>query len=85
MARKETVRRKSTSPTIKFFLAALMMALAFFILGPLLWLGAHAFVTNWTYPNLSKTLRLESPLPRRGIGGRKCLPIRPWKNQLEIR
>lgn len=52
MARKETVRRKSTSPTIKFFLAALMMALAFFILGPLLWLGAHAFVTNWTYPNL---------------------------------
>lgn len=25
---------------------------AVFILGPLLWLGAHAFATEWTYPNL---------------------------------
>jgi putative spermidine/putrescine transport system permease protein len=52
MARKEKTRSKSTSPAIKAFLAITMAALAFFILGPLLWLGVHAFVSNWTYPNL---------------------------------
>jgi putative spermidine/putrescine transport system permease protein len=29
-----------------------MFVMALFILGPLVWLGIHAFVTNWTYPNL---------------------------------
>ena len=29
-----------------------MTLMAVFILGPLAWLAAHAFVTNWTYPNL---------------------------------
>jgi putative spermidine/putrescine transport system permease protein len=52
MAHKEKTRSKSSSPTIKVFLAISMIALAFFILGPLLWLGIHAFVSNWTYPNL---------------------------------
>ncbi len=52
MARQDAVRRKSTSPAIKIFLIFLMAGLAFFILGPLLWLSVHAFVSNWTYPNL---------------------------------
>jgi putative spermidine/putrescine transport system permease protein len=52
MARKEKARSKSSSPIIKAFLAIMMTALAFFILGPLLWLGIHAFVSNWTYPHL---------------------------------
>jgi putative spermidine/putrescine transport system permease protein len=52
MASKEKTRSKSSSPTIKAFLAIAMAALAFFILGPLLWLGVHAFVSNWTYPHL---------------------------------
>jgi putative spermidine/putrescine transport system permease protein len=29
-----------------------VLALATFILGPLLWLAAHAFATSWTFPNL---------------------------------
>lgn len=53
MARKEKARSKSSSPIIKTFLTVLMLCLAFFILGPLIWLGVHAFVTNWTYPHLS--------------------------------
>lgn len=52
MARKEQARSKSSSPLVRGLLALFMLALAFFILGPLLWLGVHAFVTNWTYPHL---------------------------------
>ncbi|GGD32568.1 ABC transporter permease [Microbacterium faecale] len=32
--------------------AALVVAIAGFILGPLVWLTAHAFATEWTYPSL---------------------------------
>lgn len=53
MAKKEKARVKTSSPVVKVFLAIFMLAMAFFILGPLLWLGVHAFVTNWTYPHLS--------------------------------
>lgn len=31
---------------------AAALAVAVFILGPLLWLGVHAFAGSWTYPNL---------------------------------
>ena len=31
---------------------ALVLLVAGFILGPILWLAAHAFATSWTYPNL---------------------------------
>lgn len=37
----------------KFLIASFAFAMLFFIVGPLLWLGAHAFATNWTYPNLT--------------------------------
>ena len=33
-------------------LGVFVAGLCLFVFGPLLWLGAHAFVTNWTYPNL---------------------------------
>lgn len=36
----------------KFLVAGFAFAMFFFVLGPLFWLGAHAFATNWTYPNL---------------------------------
>ena len=52
MAKQEKSRAKSSSPIVKFFLVLFMLAMAFFILGPLLWLAIHAFVTNWTYPNI---------------------------------
>lgn len=45
-------RSASSTLAIKAFLAIAMAVLAFFILGPLLWLGVHAFVSNWTYPHL---------------------------------
>jgi len=38
------VRRTATT--------VLFVLIAIFILGPLLWLAAHAFATSWTYPNL---------------------------------
>ncbi len=34
-------------------IGALAIALMAFILGPILWLGAHAFATSWTFPRLS--------------------------------
>ena len=33
--------------------ALFMLAMAVFILGPLLWLGIRAFATTWTYPSLT--------------------------------
>ena len=53
MAKKEKVRIKTSSVAVRISLVIFMLAMAFFILGPLVWLGAHAFVTNWTYPNLT--------------------------------
>lgn len=38
--------------TTEVFVWAVAMLLALFILGPLGWLGLHAFATNWTYPRL---------------------------------
>lgn len=32
--------------------AVLLVLVAVFVLGPLLWLAAHAFATRWTYPSL---------------------------------
>jgi putative spermidine/putrescine transport system permease protein len=45
-------RAKTSSRAVKASLYAFIAAMAVFILGPLLWLALHAFVTNWTYPNL---------------------------------
>ncbi len=45
-------RVKTSSLGVKIFLYVFMALMAVFILGPLFWLGIHAFVTNWTYPNL---------------------------------
>ncbi|GAA1882191.1 ABC transporter permease [Lapillicoccus jejuensis] len=36
----------------RLFTGLLAVALALFILGPLVWLGVHAFATSWTYPHL---------------------------------
>lgn len=52
MARKVKPRVKTSSPAVKIFLGFFMTLMAVFILGPLAWLAAHAFVTNWTYPHL---------------------------------
>ncbi len=52
MAVRTKVRVKTSSRTVKIFMYLFMFFMAVFILGPLVWLGIHAFVTNWTYPNL---------------------------------
>ncbi|WP_147916218.1 ABC transporter permease [Ruania zhangjianzhongii] len=36
----------------KILTAVLLLLVAGFILGPLIWLGMHAFATEWHYPNL---------------------------------
>lgn len=36
----------------RVLLVVLVALIALFILGPLVWLGMHAFATSWTYPNL---------------------------------
>ena len=44
----------------KLLVLFFVLAMIVFILGPLVWLGVHAFASNWTYPNLgpdSWTLR----------------------------
>ncbi|MCX6430146.1 MAG: ABC transporter permease subunit [Actinobacteria bacterium] len=53
MARKDKARVKTSNPLVKVLLVIFMICMAIFILGPLVWLGVHAFVTNWTYPNLT--------------------------------
>ena len=52
MAARTKVRVKTSSRAVKIFMYIFMFMMALFILGPLVWLGIHAFVTNWTYPNL---------------------------------
>ena len=52
MAARTKVRVKTSSRAVKIFMYIFMFIMALFILGPLVWLGIHAFVTNWTYPNL---------------------------------
>ena len=52
MASRTKVRVKTSSRAVKILMYFFMFVMALFILGPLLWLGIHAFVTNWTYPNL---------------------------------
>ena len=52
MAARTKVRVKTSSRSVKIFMYIFMFIMALFILGPLVWLGIHAFVTNWTYPNL---------------------------------
>ena len=49
---KNKSRAKTSSIKVKIFLGFFMAFMALFILGPLVWLAIHAFVTNWTYPNL---------------------------------
>ena len=43
--------RTFLSPT-RLLLNFAVLLMAFFILGPILWLAAHAFVSGWQYPNL---------------------------------
>jgi putative spermidine/putrescine transport system permease protein len=46
--------RRGPSRWVGRLLSALfMLAMAVFILGPLLWLGIRAFATSWTYPSLT--------------------------------
>ena len=49
---KNKSRAKTSSIKVKILLGFFMAFMALFILGPLVWLAIHAFVTNWTYPNL---------------------------------
>lgn len=53
MAREKT--KLNVTPgswVIRLFVAAFILFMAVFILGPLFWLAARAFATSWTFPNL---------------------------------
>jgi putative spermidine/putrescine transport system permease protein len=53
MAREKTkLNLQTTSFVTQFFISAFIGFMALFILGPLFWLAARAFVTGWTFPNL---------------------------------
>lgn len=52
MSRRTGSQPKTNSPVVRFSLYAFIGVMSIFILGPLLWLALHAFVTTWTYPHL---------------------------------
>ena len=53
MAREKTkLNLQTTNFVTQFFISAFIGFMALFILGPLFWLAARAFVTGWTFPNL---------------------------------
>ena len=43
---------QASSLITRFFILLFIVFMAVFILGPLFWLAARAFVTSWTFPNL---------------------------------
>jgi len=52
MTMKHTAFDKARVVSSKSVLAIFISAMVIFIMGPILWLGMHAFATSWTYPNL---------------------------------
>ncbi|MEO7070051.1 MAG: ABC transporter permease subunit [Nostocoides sp.] len=67
----------------KILIAVFVVFMIVFILGPLLWLGVHAFTGTWTYPNLtpkSWTLHWWSAVfsdPALGVAVRNSLVFSP--------
>jgi len=53
MARESTkLNLQASSLITRIFILLFIIFMATFILGPLFWLAARAFVTSWTFPNL---------------------------------
>ena len=53
MARESTkLNLQASSLITRVFILIFIIFMATFILGPLFWLAARAFVTSWTFPNL---------------------------------
>ena len=53
MARESTkLNLQASSLITRIFILLFIVFMAVFILGPLFWLAARAFVTSWTFPNL---------------------------------
>ena len=53
MAREKTkLNLRATSFVTQIFISLFIGFMALFILGPLVWLAARAFVTGWTFPRL---------------------------------
>lgn len=46
------MRTRAGSGAAKALTGVFIVFMILFILGPLVWLGVHAFATNWTYPHL---------------------------------
>jgi len=54
MAYKQNkINLKATGWISRIFILLFVFLMAVFILGPLLWLAVHAFVSTWTYPNMT--------------------------------
>jgi len=53
MARESNkLNLQASSLITRSFILLFIIFMAIFILGPLFWLAARAFVTSWTFPNL---------------------------------
>jgi putative spermidine/putrescine transport system permease protein len=54
MAYKQNkINLKATGWISRIFILLFVFLMAVFILGPLLWLAVHAFVSTWTFPNMT--------------------------------
>jgi putative spermidine/putrescine transport system permease protein len=51
--KKNQINLKATSWITRLLTLVFVFVMAVFILGPLIWLGVHAFVTTWTFPNMT--------------------------------
>lgn len=54
MAYKQNkINLNATSWLSRIFIILFVIAMGIFILGPLVWLAIHAFVSTWTFPNMT--------------------------------
>ena len=54
MAYKQNkINLNATSWLSRIFIILFVIAMGIFILGPLVWLAVHAFVSTWTFPNMT--------------------------------
>jgi len=51
--KQHKINLKATGWISRIFILLFVFLMAVFILGPLLWLAVHAFVSTWTYPNMT--------------------------------
>ena len=51
--KQNKINLNATSWLSRIFIILFVIAMGIFILGPLVWLAIHAFVSTWTFPNMT--------------------------------